>query len=458
MKSVFLRLAPLALAAVLLAPSSAWATASAKQIKTSVAEGVEYLRSEQQSDGSFAGFGGEWALSALAAAKVAPADVTSGPGGTDARTWYQGLVGEPESWPGYSEAPVTEYEDAALAAYAAGIDPARVSVRQNLLARVVARYDTAAPGYYGSPGAFSGTVFALLALEDTNTTSKQRIPRALLDESVEVLRRNQHTDGGWTYQRAEGNEAIRDAAGEPDETGAAIAALCGAGVSTEDPAIAHALEYLRADLGASGDFESPYGPNTDSTAWAVEGLDACGIGAQDAQFTIASGKTPIDFLISQQRSGGGFAYEPEETEANLYSSQDAVRAIAGGGFTAKPVKPASGPTVLAADAFSSNADVTSELTLVVDTGSALHPCAVSIAPGAPTTTLQGVLAAAESGSSPAGCVSSYVLGAKSAVTQIDGAPATPGPGWTVSIDGGKEAAAKGKTVVKVGDTLYLKLG
>jgi hypothetical protein len=46
----------------------------------------------------------------------------------------------------------------------------------------------------------------------------------------------------------------------------------------------------------------------------------------------------IDFLISQQLLEGGFQYEAEEGEPNFYSSQDAVRALAGAGFTAAPSK------------------------------------------------------------------------------------------------------------------------
>ncbi len=52
-----------------------------------------------------------------------------------------------------------------------------------------------------------------------------------------------------------------------------MAALCGAGVPSSDPAIAGAISYLQADLKAeasgNGAFATEFGPNTDSTAWAV---------------------------------------------------------------------------------------------------------------------------------------------------------------------------------------------
>ncbi|HEX4482342.1 MAG TPA: hypothetical protein VH081_01025 [Solirubrobacteraceae bacterium] len=463
MRPTVRRLAPLALACcALLAPAGASASSTPKQLKTAISQGVAYLRTQQQSDGGFAGFGGEWALSALAAAKLAPADVEPSGGSTDAASWYRESIGDPSTWPGGASPPVSNFEDAALAAYAAGIDPARVSQSQNLIAQIAARYDQSEPGYYGEPTAFSGTVFGLLALEDTSVGAKQRVPPALLEQSVEVLRRNQHSDGGWSYRRAEGSPSTLAAASEPDETGAAIAALCGASVPSSDPAIASAVSYLETDLKAeasgSGAFAAQFGANTDSNAWAVQGLDACGIDPQGAQFTTNQGKTPLDFLRSQQLAAGGFVYEAGESSPSLYSSQDAIRALAGAGFTAKPAKPASGPKWLKDEEFSSSASVASELTLVIDSGTApLQVCAVSIAPGAAKTTLASVLRAAQSASTPSGCVTSFLPAeGKGAITQLDGAPGTPSESWLVSIDGGKEKLAKASSVVQLGDTIYLR--
>ncbi len=131
--------------------------------------GVTYLKGLQNSEtGAISGFGGDWALTAFAAAKVAAADVNKGgKETTDARSWYEKEVGA-VGWPGEGAA-ATDFERAALISYAAGIDPARVSKRQNLIAKVASYYQPASPGYYGST--FNATVFGLLALADTKTTS-----------------------------------------------------------------------------------------------------------------------------------------------------------------------------------------------------------------------------------------------------------------------------------------------
>jgi hypothetical protein len=445
----------------LLCAAPALATSSPAEIAKAVGGGLGYLRSQQASNGSFEGFGGEWTLTSFAAAGVGDAGVKQGSGATDARTYYRGLIGDPATWPGGSEPAVTDFETAALAAYAAGIDPARVSPSQNLFAQILARYQPAAPGYYGEPQLFNGTVFALLALADARTLKgAQRVPQALLAESIEVVRKNQHTDGGWSFSKAEGSSEALDSRAEAEFTGATIAALCGAGVSGADPAVKSALAFLQAELQAeplgSGGLESEFGVNTDTNSWAVEGLNACAINPQGAEFTTTHGKTPVDFLIAQQLAGGGFQFAPGEGTANLYSSQDAVRALAGAGFTVPPVK-AKGQKLWEHEKHFSPGQVT-QLGLIINDGhSPLSVCSVSITAAGAKTTLAAVLEAALSASKPAKCVTSLTpASGKGPITSINGSPETPAPSWQVSIDGSAEKPAQRKTPVHIGDTIYLR--
>ncbi len=452
------RLVPLAAAAcALLAAPAASATSTPAEIEASLSKGVTYLKSVQQTNG---GFASDWDLSSLAATGVAAANVKKSGASTDARTWYRELVGNTSTWP--KELKVTEDERAALNAYAAGIDPARVSKTQNLVAQIASYYQTASPGYYGAPEVFEGTVFGLLALADTKTrTGVQRVPRALLESSVAVVEANQHADGGWNYQKAEGNETIRNSAGEPDTTGAAIAALCTAGVPKTSGVIVRAKDYLQSLLIAkSGALESEFGANTDSNAWVVSGLNACGINPQEEGFTSKEKKTPVDFLISQQLIGGGFRYLTSGSTVNAYSSQDAVRALAGGAFTATPPVPTGGVEQWFAESnFSTSKTVKSPLALIINNGtSTIKLCSVSLAPEAATTTLEGVFKAAERGSTPKECVTSHKSdSATKAVTQINGDPSTPAPEWDISIDGSAEEQAKTSKVIHLGDTIYLRL-
>jgi hypothetical protein len=442
------------------APAAASAIATPGEISASLSGGVTYIKGLQNNEtGAIAGFGGDWALTSLAAAGVAPADVNKGGGeATDARSWYEKEVGA-VTWPG-GGAVSTDFERAALLSYAAGIDPARVSKRQNLIAKVVSYYEPASPGYYGAT--FNATVFGLLALADTKTTSgAQRVPQVVLDQAAAAVEANQHTDGGWTWEKAAGNEAALKKASEPDMTGAAMAALCTAGVKSSEETIVKAKNYLVSKfVKASGAFESAFGVNTDSSAWAVDGLKACGIDPQGTGFIGSKPKenTPISFLVSQQVSGGGFRYLTSGSTAESYASQDAVRALGSGGFTATPPAPSKGPQWKGVSEFASGETETASLALIVDDGSSpLKICSVSLAPKATTTTLATVLDAAVKGTTPASCVTGYLpAGGEGGITQVNGFPTTPAENWNVSIDGGAEVQALRSTAIQVGDTIYLK--
>ncbi len=272
------------------------------------------------------------------------------------------------SWPGEG-AVATDFERATLISYAAGIDPARVSKRQNLIARVASYYQSASPGYYGST--FNATVFGLLALAGTKTTSgAQRIPQVVLDQAIEAVKANQHTDGGWTWEKAAGNKEALEKASEIDMTGAAMAALCAAGVVNTNESVANAKKYLVSKfVKASGAFESTFGANTDTNAWAVQGLKACGIDTQAGEFTSAPKyNTPLNFLISQQVGGGGFRYGTSGSTAKPYASQNAVRALGSGGFTATPPKPSKGEQWKGVAEFATGEAETTSLALVVEDG------------------------------------------------------------------------------------------
>jgi hypothetical protein len=458
MRPTICRVALIAAALALLAPASASAIATAKQIEESVSKGVTYLKGQQKESGEISGFGGDWSLSSFAAVNVAAADVNkTGKEGKDARSWYESVVGV-STWPGEG-AVSTDFERAALISYAAGIDPARVSKRQNLLAKIVSYYQSESPGYYGST--FNATVFGLLALANVKTTGGVvRVPQIVLDQAVAAVKANQHTDGGWTWEKAAGNEAALKKASEPDMSGAAMAALCSAGVANTNETIVNAKKYLKSIFeGSSGAFKSAFGNNTSSNAWVVDGLKACGIDPQGTEFQgpAPNQKTPINFLISQQLAGGGFRYPTSGSTAELYASQDAIRALGSGNFTATPPTPAGGPQWKGVTQFATGEAETTSLALIINDGtSPLKICSVTLAPKATSTTLAAVLNAAVAATTPAGCVTGFLpASGEGAITQINGYPAAPAEKWNISIDGGAATQAKRSTTINVGDTLYL---
>ncbi|MFD4375118.1 hypothetical protein ACFXKE_24110 [Streptomyces sp. NPDC059202] len=456
--------APAVLGALALMAPSAQATSTPAQIATSKTNGVTYLKSLQAADGSYAGSGlsNEWAFSAFAAAGTAVVDVAPGGDTTkNARTVYRNLLST-SGWPSASPV-VTDYERGTLNAYAAGIDPARVSASRNLIAEIYRYWQTAEPGYFGPSSNFNGTVFAALALGGAKTqTGGARVPQALTNALVGKLRANQHNDGGWTFQKVEGNPTGLASASDIDMTGAALAALCVSGVPNTDADVVEAKTFLKGKLvDITGAFNSLYGVNTSSNGWGVAGLNACGIDPQSADFTTPSGKTPVDFLIANQyKPAGGFKYKPTDTSPSAYSSIDALRAVAGGGFTSAPPVPVTpgAPQWVAQSAFTSG--TATKLALTVDDGAGnLKVCSVALTPTGTTTTLGAVLDAALTASTPSACVTGLTPSSGTGTITTLNAKANSGPNtWKASVDGSTFTSATREKPIAIGDTIALRWG
>ncbi|MET9121322.1 hypothetical protein [Streptomyces sp. NPDC004528] len=456
--------AAVAAGAFVLTALPAAATSTPAQITTSKTNGVTYLKSLQAADGSYAGSGlsNEWAFSAFAAAGTAAVDVTPGGDATkNARTVYRNLLST-SGWPSATPV-VTDYERATLNAYAAGIDPARVSASRNLIADLYGYWQTSETGYFGPSANFNGTVFAALALNGARTQAGQvRVPQALRDAVITRIRANQHNDGGWNYSKAEGNPTQLAATSDIDMTGAAMAALCVSGVPNTDTDITQAKAFLKSKLVAnSGAFNAMFGVNTDSNGWAVSGLNACGINPQTGDFLTSMGKTPVDFLIAQQfNPGGGFKYLPSDTTPSAYASLDGLRAVAGGGFTATPPVPTTpgAPQWVSQGSFTSG--TATKLALTVDDGAGgLKVCSVALTPTGSTTTLGAVLDAAVGAATPSGCVTSVTPSSGTGtITALNGKANSGSNTWKVSIDGSSFAAASRGQSVGVGSTIAVRWG
>ncbi len=425
--------AALAIAAV---PAVATATSSQSEIDAAVAEATQWLRDQQAPSGAIGGFGGDWAATAFAAAGVDAAQVRTAPGAPSLQDHLLGEYTEPV-WAGPPTSTVTEYERATLVAHAAGLDPARLSAESNLPAQIAGHWN-AATGSFGAPGT-NASAFGVFALRTTAA------PLWALEPTVAFLRRTQHDDGGWTWSGSTSPSAKAQPS-ETDMTGSVVAALCEAGVPTYDPDLATALTYLRGEMiDATGGFEYVWGsPSADVNAWVVSGLNACGVDPQSAAWTTSAGKTPVDFLLSQQEAGGAFQYFGS---ANLYSTQSALRALAGGVFTAAP------PSVRTPPAVAAGTPVPHALAIRFGPGN-VRMCKVTASLGASVSAL---LAAARAESHPAGCIRS--LGeADGKVSAIDGvAPDGSDQAWLARLDRGAAAPA-GPQAVGFGDFVSLWIG
>jgi energy-coupling factor transport system substrate-specific component len=261
-------IALLALAALVPAPAHA-----------APAEAVAWLESVQNPDGGWGATLGDasgsattdWTMLGLEAAGRNPLDFAKS--GKTAVDYLRAQVKTLKS-PGALARTI-------LALSGAGVDPRHFAGR-DLVAelRAMRRKDGSFEGWPGS------TAYAILALRGAGAS-------AAAEPAAAWLRKVQNEDGGWG-----------DTPGSPstsDGTGAAMMALAGS------KAAQRGLGFLRVAQRANGGF--PLGEdstvNTQSTAWAVQGIVAAGGNASSFE---PGGRTPLDYLAANQEPDGHYRY------------------------------------------------------------------------------------------------------------------------------------------------------
>jgi hypothetical protein len=400
------------------AASPAAAAVTEPQALAAAQHGARWIAAQQETDGDLGSFGGDWSMTALASTGVNAADVRISPLDPSAQDFY--LSTWTTQGPGGA---VTDDERGILTGYAGGLQTSRLDARTNFLADLAAQFD----GHQlGGQGATNADAFGLLALDVSGA------PSEVMSALAQSLREQQDADGGWNF-------AAGAASSDVDMTGAAIAALCAAGATPQDPALARALAYLHAaqDPATGGFVSATLSLNTDTTGWVSSGLRRCGIDPRS--WVTAQGKTPLDFLLAQQNPDGSFQWQAGDGNEDLYATQDAVRPLAGAGFTAPapPRTQSNEPAVRPAPAVAAGTPV--PMTLVIDSGgritggSSIRMCKVAAPLGA---TVAQVLQDAGEASAPSYCVSDLSLDG-GRIARLNGVAGEPGrTSWEVRREGG----------------------
>lgn len=425
---------------------AAGAHVSPAQAEHAAERGVAWFLSNQEDSGSF-GFGGDWAMTALAAADLSAADARTSLVDPSAQDFY--LDEWQASGPGGAG---TDAARGILSGVAGGIQVSRLSTdgdatKSNLPARLAELFDGT---QIGEAGLLNDDIFGVLALHRAGA------PPELLREIVEYLRTKQLPDGGWSWNASPGAPA------DTDMTGSVVAAFCAAGVETSDADLAAALDLLDTlQDPATGGFIAPpesfgIGVNTDTTAWVTSGLIQCGIDPQSPEWTTAVGKTPLDYLLSLQRPDGHFDWT-DEFAGGAFETYSSVRPLAGEAFSAEPparldgVSPAVRPTPVVP------AGTSVPIALVVDHGPGaddVRMCRIDVETG---SSLSEALGAAAGASTPAGCVAEFETqpsGAGERLVSLNGVAQTGDYRWWVRVDGGPAQAETSETI-GFGDLLFL---
>jgi energy-coupling factor transport system substrate-specific component len=251
---------------------------------------VAWLRSAQNEDGGYGEKPGAesgqsmtgWAMLGFEAAGVNPQEVTSGKGASPVE-YLQEEISTVQS-PG-------DLARTILALEGAGIEPREFGGR-NLVAALLAKRRPDG-SYEDWP---NSTAYAVVALRSAGIAN--------VADSVEWLRENQNEDGGWG-----------DVPGSPsnaDGTGAVLQAL-----SPSSKAAQRAVGYLRQVQQQGGGYRlgGNGALNTQSTAWAVEGLLAAG--ADPAQFK-RGGKSAYEYLEDNQAGDGHYRYSSKSDQTPVW--------------------------------------------------------------------------------------------------------------------------------------------
>jgi energy-coupling factor transport system substrate-specific component len=307
--------APLAVGLIVLVAAGAGMSPSRAQAAVSPAT---YLLHAQNADGGFGPAPGQpsnqlyagWAALGLASAGYDLNHVTRG--GASVVDYVRAGAGSSD---------VGSLERTILIVRAAGL-PASDFGGHDLIAALEHRVRTD-----GSvAGQVNLTSFAVLALRADGVIPAQ--------STLGWLERQQDSDGGFGFSGAGGSS-------DADDTGATLEALAGAGGRA--PSVrARAVAYLRRQQNADGGFASQPGggSNAQSTAWAIQGLEATGV--NPAGLRRHGARSPVAFLRSLVGPGGQVDYAHGTEQTPVWVTGEALMALDG-----KPL-PLSAPAPAAA--------------------------------------------------------------------------------------------------------------
>lgn len=290
---------PAAVAASLLLALALATTVPATARASATGNAAGWLISVQNSDG---GWGSSperdsspsttaWVILGLEATGRNPLDVSTG--GHDAVDFLRSNVDELSS--------SGDFARTILALEGAGIDPRSFGGRDLVAALLKRRRSNGS--YEGWPGS---TAFSVLALRAAGAEGS-------LSASLSWLSNVQNDDGGWG-----------DTPGSPstaDGTGAVMQAM------PDSKPARRGLSYLRKAQRPSGGFAlgGSGSVNSQSTAWAVQGILAVG---EDPASITEGGNSGLDYLAARQAEDGHYRYSASSNQTPVWVTGQVLAAAA----------------------------------------------------------------------------------------------------------------------------------
>jgi energy-coupling factor transport system substrate-specific component len=283
-----------------------------------ISRAVAYLQHAQNSDGGFGGAPGQhsselytaWAAIGLAAAGRDPLTLTR-----DGHSVLTALRAEASTLEGAGDD-----ERTILALHACGL-PASDFPGTSLLAKLV--HERSSDGSFGH--LVNITAFAIFALRVAGSSADN----LLVSDAGRWIAAQQDSDGGFGFAGRGGGEDV-------DDTAAALQAVIDASGQRGGAVVAHAVAYLRRAQNPDGGFPQQLGgqSNAQSTAWAVQGLDAAGVNVSAVKR--GHSRSPLAYLESLMAADGSVYYSRTSTQSSVWVTAESLTALAGKPFPVAP--------------------------------------------------------------------------------------------------------------------------
>ena len=251
-----------------------------------VADALNYLRDEQNTDGSIGSFvDSAWIAMAIAAAGENPHDWQVG--GNSIVDYLAANAGDASS--------STDYSRMILAITASGEDSTDFGGR-DFVSLLEGTYDDVTQ-QIGDAASLNDDAFGVMALVAAGHSQSSQI----VADSVSFILASQNGDGGWGYTVGSDSDA--------DMTSAVIMALMAAGELASSAPIVSALAYIKSTQQDSGGFLSWGSTNAETDSWAINAIVAGGEDPNGAGWSSTADNTPVDDLLTYQQPGGEFYFQ-----------------------------------------------------------------------------------------------------------------------------------------------------
>jgi hypothetical protein len=281
------------------------AYAQAAPYESAANKALAWIKTQQQTDGSFAGFGAGSTLDAVLAIVAANLDPTTYvQGGNNPITFLESKAGALAAAPGGA---------GKLLIVAHAIGRGGESFGVDLGSTINASYGISATGQYGPDGI--GHAFSILGLSAAGLP----VPEAAVDRLLGL----QGAGGGWAFS---GDTSAGSA--DTNTTAVALQALVAVGADkTNGEAIKRAVSYITAQQNSDGGWPyqqgSEFGSDSDvnSTSYVVQAM----LALKNTMLAEAGQR----FIASLQKPGGAFPYSQAVPDDSPGATYQAIPALLG---------------------------------------------------------------------------------------------------------------------------------